>query len=337
LETKRLDLGVQAELGGFRFARLRGIEPPAIKLEVRTNFGSDEIEGWSPWTEMKLRDGGFYADDLRGRYVRFRLQLNGSASDFEIDKATLYDLPQNRRPTLIDFRVFSPNLGLIPAAEQPPSATATLSQLMYPSSRDDASDKHKGSFMSSQVIPQTGAQLIYWTVSDADGDNLAYTFSISPENSDTWIDLSVNSPDNYVQFDTGGLAEGLYLTRLTASEQSPRPAKNRLTYSFETDSLLVDRTPPVITANQIKRSDGLLFISIDGRDELSLLEGAEYTLNNGAHETVLHPADGILDGRQETFVAEIPEARAAGATSVEVVLYDQAGNSSSVRLPLQAK
>lgn len=335
LETKRLDLGVSAELGAFRFSRLVGIEPSALKLEVRTNFGSDEIEGWSPWTAMKLRDGGFYADDLRGRYVRFRMQISGSAPDFQIDKATLYDLPQNRRPTLIDFRILSPNLALIPAADQPPSATTTLSQLIYPSSRDDGSDKHKGSFMSSQIVPQTGAQLIYWTVSDADGDNLAYTFSIRAEKSDTWVDLAVNSPDNYLQFDTGGLAEGIYLTRLTASEQAPRPVKNRLTYSFETDNLLVDRTPPAITANSIKRSDGLLLISIDGRDELSLLEGAEFTLNNGVHETVLHPADGILDGKQETFVAEIPEARTAGATSVEIVLYDQAGNSSSTRVPLK--
>ncbi len=338
LETKRLDLGVVAEVGGFRFSRLRGVEATALKLEVKTNYGSDEIEGWTPWTEMRLRDGAFYAEGLRGRYARFRLKINDSASDFQIDKATLYDLPQNRRPSLVDFRIFSPNLGLIPAADQPPSATATLSQLMYPSARegrDDTSEKRKGAFMSSQVVPQTGAQLVYWTVNDADGDTLAYTFSIRPENSDAWVDLSVNSSDNYVQFDTGGFPEGLYLTRLTTTEQAPRPAKNRLTYTFETDNLLIDRTPPAILATQIKRADGQLFISVDGRDALSLLEGAEFVLNNGLHETVLHPADGILDGKQETFVAEISEARAAGATSVEVILYDQAGNSSSMRLPLK--
>ena len=138
LETKRLDLGVAAELGGFRFSRLRGIELSALKLEVRTNFGSDEIEGWSPWTELKPRDGAFVADGLRGRYVRFRLQISGGASDFQIDKATLYDLPQNRRPTLLDFRIFSPNIGLIPAVEQPPSVTATLGQLLAPGPRDEA-------------------------------------------------------------------------------------------------------------------------------------------------------------------------------------------------------
>ena len=44
---------------------------------------------------------------------------------------------------------------------------------------------------------------------------------------------------------------------------------------------------------------------------------------------------GILDGREETFVAEIPEAKAAGATSVEVILYDRAGNAASARVPLK--
>ena len=338
LETKRLDLGQPSELGGFRFSRLRGVDQAAIKLEVRTNYGSDELEGWSSWTEMKPRDGGFYADGLRGRYAKFRLQVTGNPADFQIDKATIYDLPQNRRPVLVDFRIFSPSLGLIPAAEPPPNATATLGQLLFPSVRDakdDIAEKRKGSFMSSQIVPQTGAQIIYWTVTDPDGDTLAYTFSIRPDNSDTWTDLAVATSDNYVQFDTGVFPEGLYLTRLTVAEQSPRPVKQRLNYTFETDNLLIDRTPPVIIASNVQRSDGKLLISIEGRDALSLLEGAEFSLNNGAHEIITHPADGILDGKQERFVAEITEARAAGATSAEILLYDAAGNSSSVRLPLK--
>jgi hypothetical protein len=53
------------------------------------------------------------------------------------------------------------------------------------------------------------------------------------------------------------------------------------------------------------------------------------------HDSVTHPADGILDGHEEKFVLELPEARAAGATSVEILLYDQSGNNSSVRLPLK--
>jgi len=337
LETKRLDLGTPAELGGFRFARLHGVGLPALKLEVRTNYGSDELEGWTPWTEMKVRDDALYADGLRGRYVKFRLHVAGNAQDFQIEKATLYHLPQNRRPVLTDFRIFSPNLGLIPAAEPPPTVNATLGQVLFPSMHDakDDAEKRKGAIMGSQVVPQTGSQIVYWQVSDADGDNVAYTFSIRPENSDTWTDLAVNTTDTYVQFDTGTLAEGLYLTRLTATEQAPRPVKQRLSYTFETDNLLVDRTPPVIGATQVSRADGMVVIAVEGTDALSLLEGAEFTLNNGTHETVTHPADGILDGRHERFEAEIPEARTSGATSVEILLYDAAGNSSSIRVPLK--
>ncbi len=338
LETKRLDLGQAAELGAVRFPRLRGVELAALKLEASTNYGGDELEGWSAWTELKVGDGAFQPAGLRGRYVRYRLHVPGSAADFQIDRATQYYLPQNRRPTLGDFRIFPPNNGLVPASEPPVNVISTVGQMLFPTSRDgkeDNPEKRKGSFLSSQVIPQPGTQVVYWTVNDPDGDTLAYTFSIRPDGSDAWTDLAVRSTDNYVQFETGGMAEGLYLTRLIVAEQAPRPAAQRLTYTFETDSLLVDHTPPVMVTSTIKRTNGSLFITVSGRDALSLLEGIEVVLNNGTREVMLHPVDGLLDGREETFIAEFTEAKAAGATSAEVILYDQAGNASSTRLAVK--
>ncbi|HVZ64933.1 MAG TPA: hypothetical protein VG936_10205 [Lacunisphaera sp.] len=337
LETKRLDLGAPAAFGDLRFARLRGLTPEQLHVEVSTNFGSDEIEGWTPWKALAEHDGGYFAAGLRGRYAKLRLKVEG-ATDFQLDKATLFNLPQNRRPALVDFRIFPPNLALVPAGEPPPSTSTTLGQLLYPNPReakDDNNDRRKGAFMSSAVVPQTGAQIVYWTVTDPDGDNVNYTFSIRPDGGDAWTDLAVNTSDTYVQFDTSGLAEGLYLTRLRVAEQAPRPASDRLAYDFETDTLLVDRTPPVIGQPTIRRDSGRLVIGIDGRDALSLLEGAEFVLNNGEHETVTHPLDGILDGKSEQFQVEIPEARAAGATSVEILVYDAVGNSASVRVPLK--
>lgn len=339
LETKRLDLGNPAELGALRFGRMRGIDPKDLKLEVRTNFGSDELEGWTPWTTLKAQDGGFFVSGLRGRYVKLRLHLPASVTDLQLDKATLAYLPQNRRPALGDFRIFPPNLAVIPAAERVPSASLTVNQLLFPGPRDagkeDGTDRRKDTFLGSQVVPSPGTQVAYWSVTDADNDNLLYTFSIRAENAGSWTDLAVNTSDNYVQFETGGLAEGVYFTRLAVAEQAPRPAAQRLSYTFETDLLLIDRTPPVLATPTITRADGLLRVSISGKDALSLLEGAEFTLNNGFQVAVSQPADGILDNREETFVAEIPEAKAAGATSVEIVVYDHAGNAASTRVPLK--
>ena len=97
----------------------------------------------------------------------------------------------------------------------------------------------------------------------------------------------------------------------------------------------MDHTPPVITATDIKHSNGNLLVTVSGRDALSLLEGIEVVLNNGTHDVMLHPVDGLLDSREETFVMEFPDAKASGATSVEIILYDQAGNATSTRLPVK--
>jgi hypothetical protein len=335
LETRRLDLGSPTELGNLRISRLRGLDAAALSLQARVSNGSDELEGWSPWTALTARDGGFAAPALRGRYVRVKLSLaSGAPAAFEIDKAQLYHLPQNRRPLLTEFRIFAPGLGLIPAPEPTPPAVLPLSQVVNPPQGDAGGDKRKAAFLNSQVINQPGNRIVLWTVTDPDGDTLAYTFSLRPDHSDQWTDLAVKIPASYVQFDTTALPDGIYLTRLVAAEQSPRPASQRQSYTFETDNLVVDRTPPVILDATAARTASGVSVKVTGRDALSLLYGVELNFNNGYKEGVEHPADGILDSREETFAADVPAGRIAGATSVEVLLYDAAGNSTARRLAL---
>lgn len=333
-ETRRIDVGGPAALGAIRFNRFRAIDPKQVSLALRTNFGSDEVEGWSDWAPLAATDGGWQGDRLRGRYVKLRVQLPASAdAAAELDKANVFFLPQNRRPTLTDFRVVTPNYALVPAADSPAPTTLSLSQLLGRNSGgDNADDRKKSSFMSSQIVPQLGMQIILWTVNDLDGDNLAYTFSIRRDGETTWTDLAVDAHESYTQFDTSHLTEGLYFTRLVVTEQAPRPAADRLTTTFETDDLLVDRTPPVMLEATAKKDGDTLRLTVHGRDALSLLDGAEFNFNNGVHESVEQPVDGILDGREETFTLEIPFARVSNATSVEVLLYDAAGNNSARRL-----
>ena len=83
-----------------------------------------------------------------------------------------------------------------------------------------------------------------------------------------------------------------------------------------------------------KKDGGKVVVTIRGRDALSILDSAEYTFNNGEHDIVEQPADGILDGMEETFILELPAAKVSGATSVEVTLYDSSGNGATKRLGL---
>lgn len=328
-ESRRIDLGVPAAVGALRFGAGNRISPERLSVELRTSFGSDESEGWTDWQRAVATDEGWRVPDLRGRYVQARLKAG--TADFEIDRAELHFLPQNRRPTLQEFRVLAPNYALIPSPESAPSVSTTLGQLLQAPREDE---RRRSPAPSSQVVPQTGTQVVLWNVNDADGDNLLSSFSIRRVGAEAWTDLIVNTRNSYHQFDVSHLPEGVYQTRLVVTETEPRPVADRLSVTFSTDDLLIDRTPPELLDATALRAAENLIITVRARDQLSLLAGVEFTLNNGHKGTIEHPVDGILDGREETFRIEISAAQAAGATSVEVVVYDALGNSAARRLAL---
>jgi len=171
-----------------------------------------------------------------------------------------------------------------------------------------------------------------WTVTDPDGDGLSYTFSIRRDGEAAWVDLGAALRESHVQFDTAHLVDGVYFTRLVARETAPRPTNDQLSQTFETDDLIVDHTAPEALEATARRHGDFVVVTVRGRDQLSLLDGIEVVFNNGVRETVEQPADGIRDGREESFTLEVPIARVSNATSLEVTIYDQAGNGTARRL-----
>ena len=331
-QTRRVDLGAPARLGALRFNRIGTSSRPSFPSASARRTARGDPEGWSPWIEMADNDG-WRAPAPAGRYAEVKLSLPAATPpSLELDKASIYFLTQNHRPQLQDFRVLSPNYAIVVPPEMPPPVVTTVGQLMQAGEHDG--EHRKSAFLGSQVVASPGTRAIFWTVTDPDGDNLVYTFSIRHDGDPAWTDIAVGSRESYVQFDTLHLQEGTWFTRLVATEAAPRPEAERLSVTFDTDDLVVDHTPPVIEEALVRRESGKLVVSVRGRDALSLLDSAEFTFNNGVHETVEQPADGILDGMEETFVLELPSARLAGATSVEVTLYDSAGNGSTRRLGL---
>lgn len=336
-ETRRLDLATPSQLGALRIDRLRNLAPARIHAEVRMSNGSDEVEGWGPWTPLQLgEDLGWRPENLRGRYLKLRLRIadapTGSATtgELEIDRATLFGLPQNRRPQLQDFRILTPGFSVIPAVEQPPSSTTSLRDLLSPPKESE--NRRTSPLPSSQIVPSPGSQVVLWTIADPDGDQFVSTFSLRKEGETEWTDIVKNSRENYAQFDTRPLADGVYFTRLVVTETAPRLAADRLSQTFETDDLIVDHGAPEILEATARRTAESVVVTVRGRDKLSLLDGVEAVFNSNFREVVEQPADGVRDGREETFVLEVPLARIANATSVEVTLYDAAGNGTARRL-----
>ncbi len=337
-ETRRLDLATNSQLGALRFNRLRHLADGQLAPEIRTSNGSDEVEGWGPWTALTAGgDAGWRTEGLRGRYYKLRLRIaetppadaGARPAAFEIDRASLFGLPQNRRPQLQEFRVLTAGFAVIPANEPPPPAVVSLSQLLQGPKEED---RRRSAFLGSQVVPSPGTQVILWTLADADNDALLSTFSIRRDGDTAWTEVVSTTRESYAQFDTKHLPDGVYFTRLVATETAPRPVAERLTQTFETDDLIVDHTPPELLEATAQRTGNSVVVTVRGRDRLSLLDGIEVIFNNNVRETVEQPADGVRDGREETFTLEIPLARVSNATSLEVTLYDSAGNGSAKRL-----
>lgn len=344
-ETKRIDLGMTGTLGMLRSNRLRGVLPGAVALDVRANSGADEVEGWTDWLSFPAEDAASASapawrppvPTVRGRYVKLRVKLPESIpADFALDRLAWHYLPQNRRPQLTEFRVLPPNFGLIPASESSPPASASLSQVVSAAAsgggEGGAPGKRRSNFMSSQVVPAPGTQVFLWTVQDADGDNVACTLSIRRDGDDKWIDVVVNTQEPYAQIELPTLEEGVYFTKLCFTELAPRPVAERLSITYEGDDMIVDRTPPEILSASARIEGERLLIEVRGRDARSLLTTLEVLCNNGVRETVEQPQDGIRDGREETFVVELPLARASGANAAEVTLYDASGNAATRRV-----
>ena len=326
--TDTIDLGVPADFGALRFDHTILPQDTALTVEMRASYGSDELEGWTDWITATGQDDGWTAPDLRGRY--FQIRLAAKSPQFEVPAATLYTLPQNQRPRLQNFRVLAPNFALIPAPERAERASTTLGQVLQGGKNSGARD----SFMSSEVVPQPGTQVVLWDVDDPDSDSLVGTFSIKGPDETAWTDLVVASPAGYAQFEISHLPEGVYRTRLQITETTPRLPDQRLTVTFETDDFLIDRTPPQILSATVERNGNVVAARIRARDQLSLLRGAEFNLNSGANYAVENPVDGILDGREESFTIELTPVELGGATSVEIVILDQNGNSAARRLAL---
>lgn len=331
-ETREIDLGEPGTLGAVRFDRLRYLNPADLHLEIQTSNGEDEREGWTAWTPMETNGDGWRAKDIKGRYLKLRIGIPAGAAQAQLGRASVYFLPENRRPQIDDFRILSPNYAIVPPAPDNSGAgsPATLAQII--SGRDD--DKRKDRILSAQVVPSPGMQAVFWSASAPEGDTLVATFSIRHDGDPRWTDIAVDTTDSYAQFDMSHLPEGVYFTRLVVSEAAPRPADDRLSVTYESDDLVVNHTPPDILDANVRRDGDHWIVSVHGRSALSLLDSLDADFNNGAHATTETPSNGIRDAREETFVIEEPVDQAAGANAVAVTLYDAAGNSSTRRLPL---
>ncbi len=310
-------------------------ETGAGKLSFRTRSGNSARPDttWSEWSEPISDPARNAISSPNARFIQWRVEITpGKGPAPVIDSVAISYQPQNGRPVVRSIQV-SPQWA---AAQAKPAAPAQQSSVAYSITVTDTGDagQSPSGGTPTQTVARTGMQQLYisWQADDPDGDTLLYSLYFRGEDEREWKLVKADIKENTFQQDGEVFADGRYFFRVVATDRlanSPQAARES---ELVSPPVLIDQTPPRVRILEPRRQGAEWLLEIRAEDSASPIRRAECSVNAGPW-TVLEAADGITDGREETFSLRLPAE--GGERSVVVRALDAAGNPGLARVVLR--
>ncbi len=325
------DVGNAARWGRLEWRAETG----AGKLSFRTRSGNSARPDttWSEWSEPISDPARNAISSPNARFIQWRVEITpGKGPAPVIDSVAISYQPQNGRPVVRSIQV-SPQWA---AAQAKPAAPAQQSSVAYSITVTDTGDAGQSTSggTPTQTVARTGMQQLYisWQADDPDGDTLLYSLYFRGEDEREWKLLKADIKENTLQQDGEVFADGRYFFRVVATDRlanSPQAARES---DLVSPPVLIDQTPPRVRILEPRRQGAEWRLEIRAEDSASPIRRAECSVNAGPW-TVLEAADGITDGREESFSLHLPAE--GGERSVVVRALDAAGNPGLARVVLR--
>lgn len=273
-----------------------------VELSTRSGNSEDPDGTWSAWSVPVLAAEASAIAGRPARFLQWRLKISGATGDGpRVSAVAASYTPRNRAPSLRDLRL-------------DPASTAV-----------------------------SGKATFRWSASDPDGDPLRVDIEARPAGTTAWKTAAqLDSPapkhgdpsggdsgyhEGRVVWDTSGWDEGAYDVRAVASDQGANPPGDGQTAEDDLDEeVRVDRTPPSIDAHRV--GGGAVDVTVT--DAISAIVRLEI-LQDGKPVASPACADGVCDGKTETFHIAAADAGAAGARTLRA--EDAAGNTADAPVP----
>ena len=294
------DAGSVARWGTLRWQA--GRASGRVEMFTRTGNSADPDVTWSAWSPAQVDPSGSPVANPEGRFLQWRARLSGaSGGSPQVGGVVASYATRNRPPTIRDLRI-EPASGAL-------NGKATL--------RWSASDPDgDGVSVDVQARP----------VGSTDWKSAVRTDPPPPKSSDPSLGNDGSSKDQKATWDTSSWDEGTYEVRALASDQSSNPP----TEGLETETplpivVVIDRTAPSIDAKR-KRD----VIEVEVTDALSGVMRLE-VVADGRVAFSPRCADGVCDGRRESFRFLASQVGTGGATSLRAI--DAAGNPVEAPVP----
>ena len=174
---------------------------------------------------------------------------------------------------------------------------------------------------------------ITWQAEDPDGDQLLYSLYFRGEDEREWKLAKGDLSENTLLLDGHVLADGRYFFRVTASDLPSNPPGSAREVERVSAPVLIDNTPPLVSAGAPKRMGARVEIQFEAVDAASSLRRAEFSLDAGRW-TPLEANDGVIDSPRERFLLPLDNL-APGERLVVVRVYDAAENAGLAKVVLR--
>jgi len=241
-------------------------------------------------------------------------------------------LPQNTPPVVKSISVVTQ---LAPAGGAKPGQQVSAAPV-YSITVTDTGDAAPA--MSTGTPTQTPSRAasqqinISWQAEDPDGDRLVYSLWFRGEGEREWKLLKANMHENTFSVDGDALADGRYFFRVMASDREVNPPPQAREAELVSSPVLIDNTPPVVTAGQPRKTPNGVEVEFEAVDAASPLRRCEYSVDAGSW-TPLEAADGVIDSPREKFIVRLGNLP-PGEHVLVVRAVDSANNAGLAKIVL---
>jgi hypothetical protein len=333
LESEAFDAGGFSYWGKIHL--IADLHGGTIAVETRSGNTGNPENGWSGWSKVNVSVGGGQIESPPARFLQYRLAFAcGSENSPELTAVDAAFLPKNVAPKVSEIEIAPYNYREQPGNtgernEEPSGSPASLT--LPPVGRK------RGPSLATAIENSGLATLQYskgyvtarWDASDANGDALIYKVEIKNQNDSFWRLLKDHLQDRYYSFDSDTLPDGRYTVRVTASDAPDNTPQTALTASLESDPLVIDNTPPVLTLDSTAKNGAARILKVTARDALSWVVKAEYSIDGGEWK-LLQPVDKVSDSRVLTYDLE-----GTAGQMIAVRVFDENDNIGVKQFPLE--
>ncbi|HLW75749.1 MAG TPA: hypothetical protein VKS01_02170, partial [Bryobacteraceae bacterium] len=312
------DAGTVARWGRLTWRGAASQGSAGVRFKTRSGNSLRPDATWSDWSAAMTDPSAISSPNAR--YIQWRAEL--STPRASIESVSIAYLPQNTPPI-----VRSINVTAAPAKGANGAAAAASSTAAYSITVTDTGDTSSAVGTPSQTIARSAAGQIQiaWQADDPDNDKLIFNLYFRGEGEREWKLLKANMTENTYLLDGDVLADGRYFFKVTASDRPSNPLEFARSAELVSAPVLIDNTPPTVTAGAPRRENGVVEIDVDAQDRGSSLRRCEYSIDAGPWQPV-EAADGVTDSEQERFDIRIANL-AAGEHLVVIRVFDTAGNA----------